>query len=76
MIRDGIDPLGLDLADVLDVAYTYLVDGETGLSGAQEVRQRIDTAMQTAWVDRETWGTSADTLDAVPQAKRLDKASS
>lgn len=64
-------PDSLDLADALDVAYSYLVDGINGLVDAQEVREKIDKALLDSWIDRETWGVDADELDAVPSAAPL-----
>lgn len=69
MLRDQLEPSTLDLADVLDVAYSYLVDGVDAFVDSQAVRQRVDVALQTTWLDRETWGTDAATLDAIPAAK-------
>lgn len=70
MLRDGIEPAALDIADTLDVAYTYLVDGMNGMVNAQEVRDKVDEAMAKAFVDRDTWGNDVSDLETVTPAAR------
>lgn len=68
LLLAGAPTSGYSMRDVIDMAYAALSDGINGLVVGDDVRAKVDEALRNSWIDRETWGTDADALDAIPTA--------
>lgn len=66
---------GYSARDLTDLAYARWVADQLLTSGpgvtvtVSDVRSSLDQALIDAWVDRETFGMDARSLDALPPAK-------
>lgn len=56
LILAGVDPDGLPLPDLVDVAYALLIDSLSGLQNVEELHGKVSQWLAATWVDRDTWG--------------------